>query len=150
MVILGIDPDRGWALAIHEEKCTDNRFLRSNKQILAAGSEKGVEPLTAKIRELAREVDIDQVRVERPANKNVYDRPGQNVRAMKKVAVNVGENRAKAEWVYWFCQGLGLDVQYVNPVRHGTKLNQKQIERLTGWTGRTNEHSRDAIVIAWC
>ena len=32
----------------------------------------------------------------------------------------------------------------------GTKLSAKQIKRLTGWAGPTNEHARDAIVVAWC
>lgn len=108
-----------------------------------------MERLTERIREAAQKYGIDQVRIERPANKHVHERPGQSTRAMKKVAVNVGENRAKAEWIFWFCKGLGLNVVFVNPVRHGTKLNAKQIERLTGWTGRTNEHVRDAIVLAY-
>lgn len=140
MIVLGIDPDRGWAL------CEHGMYHR----IIAAGSEKGIEPLTEKIRRLSEEYSIDQARIERPPNKHVHDRPGQSAAAMRKIAVDVGENRAKAEMIFWFCNGLGLLAVFTNPVRNGTKLSAKQIEQLTGWTGRTNEHARDAIVIAWC
>lgn len=140
MIRLGIDPDRGWAIV---------ETGRNRRKVIEAGSVKGMPEMAEKIRDLAARYSISQVRIERPVNKNVYNRPGQNVRQMKKVSVNIGENRAKAEAIYWFCKGLGLKTVYANPVRNGTKLSAKQIERLTGWAGRTNEHARDAIVLAW-
>ena len=140
MFLLGIDPDRGWAVADHSK---DRRL------IIEAGSVNGVSQMAKKIRSLAARYKIECVRIERSAGRGVYTRPGTTEKAMKKIAVNVGENRAKAEAIFWFCEGLGLNPQFVNPVRNGTKLSSRQIESLTGWTGRTNEHVRDAIVIAW-
>ena len=36
----------------------------------------------------------------------------------------------------------------VHPIKGATKRNQRDIELLTGWKGRTSEHARDAILIA--
>jgi hypothetical protein len=35
-----------------------------------------------------------------------------------------------------------------HPIKNGTKLNQEQVEKITGYKGRTNSHQRDAIMIA--
>jgi hypothetical protein len=139
MIIMGIDPDRGWAVVKHTR----------NKRVLAAGSVPGVPEMADVIRGLSDQHQIDTVRIEKPSTRHVHPRAGCSKAQMLKVAVNVGENRAKAEALYWFCEGLGLSVVYCNPVRNGTKLGARQIERLTGWTGRTNEHARDALVLAW-
>ncbi len=140
MICLGVDPARGWALVEHKKR---------HRSVLDAGTVKDVPELTEKIQELAGRYRIDKVRIERPAGRHVYARAGQTERKMQKIAVNVGENRAKAEAVYWFCTGMGLDTAYVPVVRNGTKLSPLQIELITGWTGKTSEHARDAIMLAW-
>ena len=149
MIILGIDPDRGWAIARHGKNRVVRGRMEKGNVVLDAGSENGVDALCCRIRTLSKKYKIEKVRIEKPPNKKTYDRPGQSIAAMKKIAVDVGMNRAKADAVYYFCCGLGLHAEFVGPVKNGTKLNAKQIERLTGWTGRTNEHARDAIVLAW-
>ncbi|MDY6910764.1 MAG: hypothetical protein SVM79_00155 [Chloroflexota bacterium] len=143
MVILGIDPARGWALVQHDGEHSANRT------VLGAGTEPGLETLIERIRTLAEITEINCVVIERPANRHVYHRPGQSVAAMKKIAVNVGENRAKADSIFYFCDGLGLNPQFVTPIKHGTKLSSQQIEAMTGYQKRTSEHARDAIILAW-
>lgn len=136
-MILGIDTARGWAIG------------EPGGRIEAAGTVKGVPEMIIKITELSEQYDIEQVRIERPGNRHVYQRPGVSEPAMKKIAVNVGENREKASALYYYCKGLGLNPVFVNPIRGGTKMNARQIEMLTGWKEATSEHSRDAIVICW-
>lgn len=47
---------------------------------------------------------------------------------------------------------IGIDVGVINgfaPKNNRTKLTAEQFNRLTGWTARTNEHSRDAAMLIW-
>ena len=37
----------------------------------------------------------------------------------------------------------------IAPIRNGTKLNSAQVKSITGWDPRSNQHERDAIIIAW-
>ena len=143
MIILGIDPDRGWALAVHPRP--------DKERIVAAGSVKGLDEMFEKIHELAADsdFDIDEVRIEQPTSKKPYQREGQSVAAMKKISVNVGENLAKGDAIYFYCLGLGLNAVRTAPIRGGTKLSAKQVELFTGFTGKSNDHMRDAIMIAW-
>ena len=40
--------------------------------------------------------------------------------------------------------------QFVRPTKHSmTKLDSATFARRTGWTGRTNEHGRDAAMLIW-
>ncbi len=48
-----------------------------------------------------------------------------------------------------FLKQKGHNYKMIAPIRHGTKLTAKQIETITGFDERTNEHERDAIMIAW-
>jgi len=44
---------------------------------------------------------------------------------------------------------LGVPYISVSPRDKGAKLSAAQFEALTGWTSASNEHSRDAGVLAW-
>lgn len=49
-----------------------------------------------------------------------------------------------------FLSGLvGVPFKPVSPQSKGAKLNAQQFARLTGWTGRTSEHSRDAGMLVF-
>jgi hypothetical protein len=138
-MILGIDTPRGWAIG------------KPGERIIAAGTVKDVPDMIVKITELAGEHRIDSVLIEKAPRRNQYARFAHlppNVQ--KNIAVKVGECRAKADALYYYCKGLGLNAEFVAPIRGGTKMSARRIESLTGWTGRTSEHARDAIVIAWC
>jgi len=131
---LGIDPAKGWALV-------------KGTTVIDCGTVKDVPEMCDKIKELAASYRIGEVIIERPANRKVYPRPGASHRVMLKIAANVGENRQKAYSIYYFCLGLGLKPRFKSPVKGMTKLDKKVIESLTGYKGRSSEHSRDAIAI---
>ena len=43
-----------------------------------------------------------------------------------------------------------IKFEMVPPKANKTKLNAEQFRKLTGWTGRTNEHGRDAaMLVLW-
>lgn len=49
-----------------------------------------------------------------------------------------------------FLSGLvGVPFKPVSPQSKGAKLNAQQFARLTGWTGRTSEHGRDAGMLVF-
>jgi len=140
MIILGIDPDRGWAVANQERK---------QPEILEAGTVKGMMELEDQIAELAKKYGNQDmmVRIERPNIRRPYAR-----REKESVPVRfymqgcVGQNREKSNGLERWCNRLGLKVEFVGPARK--KLNAKQVRDITGYQERTNEHSRDAIMIA--
>ncbi len=74
---------------------------------------------------------------------------GTGVAAAAKVARNVGEVDAWCRLIEHTCSKLGIKCHGVSPQGKGRKLDAAQFERLTGWTGRTNQHERDAAVVAW-
>lgn len=43
----------------------------------------------------------------------------------------------------------GIPFHKIPPCANMTKLSAERFRNLTGWTGRTNEHSRDAAMLVW-
>jgi len=79
----------------------------------------------------------------------VYSRRGQNPRAMLRIARSVGEIDQLCREIESVCERLGIQCIGVSPQRKGRKLNAKQFAAVTGWTGRSNQHERDAAMVAW-
>lgn len=96
------------------------------------------------IRELSKPGDTAAIEVSR--SRHIYMRKGANERVMRRIASNVGENRAMARELCGFCEGLGLNVIELEP--RGTKITAEVFKNLTGYKGRTSSHARDAWVLA--
>ena len=60
-----------------------------------------------------------------------------------------GVGSVKRDCAIWqeFCECHGFEYELVAPKNNRTKLDAQQFARLTGWTARTNEHSRDAAML---
>lgn len=43
----------------------------------------------------------------------------------------------------------GIEYEAVAPKNNRTKLSAEQFKKITGWQGRTNEHSRDAAMLVF-
>lgn len=138
LMILGIDTARGWAVGYPGE------------WIVAAGTVQGLQEMIEQITELVDVYDFSRVLIEKAPRRTLYARHAKHShRVQLNISAKVGENRAQADALFYYCKGLGLDPVFVSPVKNGTKLSAEQVERLTGWQGRTSEHARDAIVICW-
>lgn len=59
-----------------------------------------------------------------------------------------GAGSVKRDAVIWqdFLAELGVENKAIAPANNTTKMSADQFKRTTGWTGKTNEHGRDA---AW-
>lgn len=69
--------------------------------------------------------------------------------AALKMARNVGQVDAWCNLIVAICEQLGIPVHGISPKQKGAKLNAVQFEKMTGWTGPSNEHTRDAAAVAW-
>jgi hypothetical protein len=76
------------------------------------------------------------------------DRKGQ------RIAKNVGANHQVGKMIVEMCRHYGIDVVEVRPLKKmwkgkDGKITHKELAAFTGITGRTNQESRDAALIAW-
>ena len=76
--------------------------------------------------------------IEVPRNKKNWHGAG--------AAVDVGGVVREAALFADGAERLGFSVERVHP---RGKIPSKNFNRITGWTGRSNEHTRDAGMLAW-
>jgi hypothetical protein len=69
--------------------------------------------------------------------------------ALRKIARNVGQIDAWCSQLVELCAARAIVAHGISPKGKGAKLNAAQFAALTGWTSRSNEHERDACVVAW-
>ena len=69
--------------------------------------------------------------------------------AQLKIARDVGQIDAWCRLIVATCGRLGIPAHSISPKAKGAKLDAGQFKALTGWTGRSNEHTRDAAALAW-
>jgi hypothetical protein len=62
-----------------------------------------------------------------------------------------GVGSVKRDSAIWqeFCEYYSIDYKAIPPMKNGTNWDKDKFRKVTGWTGRTNQHSRDAGVIAF-
>lgn len=74
---------------------------------------------------------------------------GKSGAASAKMARNVGQVDAWCFLITAVCGELGIAAHGVSPAGKGAKVNAERFAALTGWTGSSNEHTRDAAMVAW-
>lgn len=72
-----------------------------------------------------------------------------NKAAVAKIARNVGEIDAWCKLIEALCAARGTTVIGLSPKEKGAKKDAETFARITGWQSRTNEHERDAGMLAW-
>jgi len=70
-----------------------------------------------------------------------------NKRAQNSTAKRVGGNNRESDLLAAGIERLGFTV--FRPIPRHTKKTAEYVRRLTGFTGRTNDHNRDAITMIW-
>lgn len=69
--------------------------------------------------------------------------------AALKMARNVGEVDAWCKLIVAVCAKFDIPAHGISPTRKGAKVDAERFAALTGWTGGSNEHTRDAAMVAW-
>ena len=81
----------------------------------------------------------------------VYTRPGTNAPMMKKISQDVGKVKMVGRLIGVFLAGCDAQFILVKPLKGPVKLAKKDAKRfnkMTGWTGKSNEDKRDAALLA--
>lgn len=62
-----------------------------------------------------------------------------------------GAGSVKRDCAIWedFLKDAGIQYELVAPARNRTKVTSDYFKTITGWAGRTNEHSRDAGMLVF-
>ena len=67
----------------------------------------------------------------------------------REKAQGVGSVKRDAQiWEDW-CKEQGINFKLIHPAANATKMQAQEFTRKTGWTGRTNEHARDAAMLVF-
>lgn len=84
--------------------------------------------------------------VELPATTHVWHKGAKARGAIEKTGFNVGKCYAQAELIIEYLGNHGRQTIIEKPAG---KINADQFKMLTGWTGQSNAHTRDAAMLAY-
>ena len=84
--------------------------------------------------------------IELPETKHVWHKGASSRAAIERTGVNIGSCIREAELLTKWAIGNGYRVLNCKP---RGKVDSKRFSKLTGWTGRTNQHERDAGMMAF-
>lgn len=65
------------------------------------------------------------------------------------MARKVGQVDGYCNLITAICADLGIPSHGISPKNKGAKLNAEQFAKATGWDGKSNEHARDAAMVAF-
>ena len=85
--------------------------------------------------------------VELPKTRHVWHRGASNKSAVLKTGMNVGSCIREAELIIDYLEKTGRNYQQVAPQG---KISAAYFNKITGWEGRSNQHTRDAAMLALC
>jgi len=134
-ILIGIDPGVKTGLAVWRSCDNAGFYLIDSCGIIDAMS------FVVKFKE--QWTDAIFVYIENPNLRKWY-----GPRASQK---QQGAGSIKRDYAIWleFLQHHGIAYQEVAPKNVLTKLDAKTFASLTGWQGKTNEHSRDAAMLVY-
>jgi len=133
MILLGIDPGVHTGFAVYDPAA---------KQLIEVAT---MSAVAAEVRVLAYCCKHESVRL------YFEDARKRQWLGSKGREALQGAGSIKRDSQRWeeFCQYHGIDFVAVAPQHNRTKLPADQFQRITGWTGRTNEHGRDAAMLVF-
>lgn len=132
-IVLGIDPGKKTGIALFRKGKIDYLDTVTPQQIL----------------DIIEGAYPDLVVMEDSRLQTYFARNGQNQRGNAKIARNVGEIDAQCRQIEALCKENSIRLIMLSPKQKGSKLDKEQFRELTGWAGRSNQHERDAGVLAW-
>ena len=133
MKIIGIDPgyNTGWA-TYHDGKLVSLRTIQPSEMAAALALEQ------------PSRVIFEDSRLTSFMFTTVKSRP-----VALNMARKVGQVDAWCRLITDICAELNIPAHGISPKAKGKKLDAKEFARITGWAGPSNEHTRDAAMVAW-
>lgn len=131
--IIGIDPGTNTGIGVYHMQ---------EKKLIQVGSMPELEA-----HDWLKTLDKDQVLllIENP---NTFF-PGMSRAKMLQRAQGAGSIKHSYSQLVKICDKFGLPYQPIRLNASWKKLKDYQFTEVTGWTGTTNEHARDAAMICW-
>lgn len=74
---------------------------------------------------------------------------GTTTAARIKIARNVGQVDGICNLIVEACERIGITAHGISPKKKGAKLDAATFALMTGWQGKSNQHERDAAMVAW-
>ncbi len=84
--------------------------------------------------------------VESPNTKSVWHNRAKSVKTIQRTGVNVGSCLREAELIIDYLNIKNVKYKSVHP---SGKINAAMFKKITGFDGRTNQHTRDAGMMAF-
>lgn len=75
--------------------------------------------------------------------------PSKNKAVANNIARKIGQVDALCSLIEDTCNRWEIKFMRVSPKAKGGKMNAEDFNELTGWTHRSNQHERDAAMVAW-
>lgn len=75
--------------------------------------------------------------------------PGQSKGIAANIARKVGMVDAWCYLIERLCEKYDVAYMRVSPKAKGQKLNAEEFKQITKWDGKSNQHERDAAMVAW-
>jgi predicted RNase H-like nuclease (RuvC/YqgF family) len=133
-MIIGIDPGAKTGVAIyHEGKLAELRTMNALKLFAWIPDE---SPFLVIIEDST-------------LTSYIFTAPGVPHRVALNVARKVGEVDAHCKLIKQVCGDFDIPYRSISPKDKGKKIDAKEFERMTGWTKQSNQHERDAAMVAW-
>ena len=126
--LIGIDPGVKTGLAVWNRRTRKFEVVRTTT--ICAAQET--------IRAMVARGNMVEVRIEDARQRKWFGRAGRE--RLKGVG---SVNRDCSIWQE-FCEHYGIKYVLVHPKDNTTKVQAEYFNRVTGWSGRSSEHSRDA------
>ncbi len=143
MICIGIDTGTETGIAVWNSR-TESLGLVSSVKIHQA-----MEMVRQYKDEAERNGDKLLVRVEDPRQRTWFGTERMSREEERKRLQGVGSVKRDASIWDDYLHDLGVCYEMVPPKWNYTKMSQEAFKNLTKWSGRTNEHGRDAAMLVY-
>jgi hypothetical protein len=75
--------------------------------------------------------------------------PSKNKAVANNIARKIGQVDALCSLIEEICRRWEIKFMRVSPKAKGAKMNSEDFNLFTGWEHRSNQHERDAAMVAW-
>ncbi|MGG2098115.1 hypothetical protein ABFY41_11145 [Acinetobacter haemolyticus] len=125
-------------------------FAVANKGVLQRVETLTITQAMDSVKELHAQNDDLVVRIE-DARKRTWFGSTDARQAKSGAGVREGVGSVKRDCSIWeqFCIEQGIKFDLVHPAANTTKTKPDYFKKITGWVGRTSEHSRDAAMLVF-
>lgn len=135
MNVIGIDPGVNMGLAIYEDGKLSELMTIEPTSLADIFSHYSGEPLF---------IAFEDSRLQ----SHVWV-PSQSKGVAANIARKIGMVDAWCYMIERYCEQYDVAYMRISPKAKGEKLNAEDFKRITGWTAKSNQHERDAAMVAW-